>query len=82
MDLSREDLTAFEPDGFEDARREMFGGVLWLFVRLVGLLWLESVFKLAFFFRSLLLFISCIIIGNHQYGCLLLTGYFGDKLPV
>ena len=62
MDLSREDLTAFEPDGLEEAWRETFGGMLWLVVRWVGLLWLESVFKLAFFFRSLLLFISCIIV--------------------
>ena len=58
MDLSREDLTALEPDGLEEAWSEMFGGVLWHAVRWVGLVWLESVFKLAFFFRSLLLFIS------------------------
>ena len=61
MDLSREDLTAFEPDGFEEAQGETFNGMLWLVVRWVGLLWLEFVFKLSFFFRSLLLFMSCII---------------------
>ena len=46
MDLSREDLTAFEPDGFEEAQGETFNGMLWLVVRWVGLLWLEFVFKL------------------------------------
>ena len=47
---------AFDPDKLDEARRETFGVLV---ISRVGLLWFESVVKDGFFFRSLLLCISC-----------------------